>query len=505
MKNSFSILLAAVFVFSVVSCQQGVLTIDSVNFDAPRVISATFAPGNVTKTTTTDGKTPLWSAGDKVTFSDGTNTQEFTLVTTTPGANQALIKNSGTSFEVTIPGGWASTIYAVYPSTSYVGINGGEIQYSIPAKQDGEFATANICAAKTTGTSIEFKNVTAVVKLGVPDTGIRYYIIQSENIAGTYQVNPGSAPTLVAGAGKGSVAVFTKSEGSYAAVAPVTVPAGAWFYYEDTESTIVGAQQTSQANTFAINKIYDFGAVTCNDLVPDALAKYAFSVSDTKKVHFTKSNLYWDGSALHFESSPTAYPTSWDASHVSLFYWMNNLAQACAETFAGYPAVADRYLFCDENHKIFVDGMSELFTLSGSNSDGAYNEWRYLIEDRTNSESLTTFATVNGLSDCLVIAPDNYDYSGTPLKDSYTASEWTTAEELGLVCIPPAKYCRQGCNFYTEDPIDTAAPGYWSSTRNNADEKKYAFVLNNYEPPIYPTDSLAHEIGAPIRLVSSVH
>ena len=40
----------------------------------------------------------------------------------------------------------------------------GKVKVKIPAVQDGEFGTANICASESWGYHIELKNVTAVIK-----------------------------------------------------------------------------------------------------------------------------------------------------------------------------------------------------------------------------------------------------------------------------------------------------------------------------------------------------
>ena len=50
-----------------------------------RVLTASFAAAG-TKSTL-DGRTPKWAENDVVKFTDGTNFQDFTLVTGTPGAN----------------------------------------------------------------------------------------------------------------------------------------------------------------------------------------------------------------------------------------------------------------------------------------------------------------------------------------------------------------------------------------------------------------------------------
>ncbi|MCQ2196745.1 MAG: hypothetical protein MJZ60_04390 [Bacteroidaceae bacterium] len=180
-----------------------------------------------------------------------------------------------------------------------------------------------------------------------------------------------------------------------------------------------------------------------------------FSVSSTKKVQFTKGNLWWDGSAYHFEANQTDYPTSWNANHVGHFFWTSSKDYLSGKTsYMPYAQSCDYSsrsnidkFFCGEENPLTVDGTSGCFALSN-------DEWGYLIYTRANASSLRKYGvTVSGKVNCLIIAPDGFS---STLKSSYTLDE---VNSLGLVCLPAAG-SRNGSSL---DRAEYGA-GYWSST-----------------------------------------
>lgn len=189
-----------------------------------------------------------------------------------------------------------------------------------------------------------------------------------------------------------------------------------------------------------------------------------FSVSPTKKVKFTKGNLYWDGSRYRLEDDQLSSAATWDPNHVSHFYWTNDID--IEKTDPAYQPYAESYPYqypfaelskidkcwCSKERKISVDGTSGLYILSG----GWGGEWGYLLEQRPNAANLRKYlVTVAGEDKCLIIAPD--DYKGT-IQSSYTAAEWQQAEKEGLICLV-ARGFRMGIGFN-----ETDWGFYWSST-----------------------------------------
>lgn len=466
----------------------------------PRVLTASYAL-NETKSTL-NGFDPKWAEGDKVMLTDGVNSQEFTLVTSIPGLNEAQIGAEGTQFHVSIPGDWGATIYAIYPSDSYLGIDGGEIEFIIPTNQNGSFSSANICAAKTTDTSLSFKNVTSLVKLNSVETGINTVIIPAVNIAGTYKVNPGNTPTLVSGTGRNSVIISTTGTEFYAAVAPVDVPVNTWLRFEDSNSTIVGAVKTTGDNKFETNKIHNIGDIKRNENIPDGMIKGGFSVSATRRVHFSKGNL--QATCVDNTSTPNVYTWSFAENQydyisqapgnttidsqqiggvVDLFGWVGssgnfeNTYGIVTEKTKPQNSPSDNY--GKEKTDVLKNDWGEL--IEGEWYTMSQPEWEYLMNTRTvnggTGEGYSYQRTIITVSESpeitrygMLLAPDNYD---SPLSTTYSYSEWISAEASGCVFLPSAGTRWGATNIGFNEQIGF----YWTST--------CAFDSTNAASPVY--------------------
>lgn len=95
------------------------------------------------------------------------------------------------------------------------------------------------------------------------------------------------------------------------------------------------------------------------------------------------------------------------------------------------------------------------------------SEWNYLLNFRTNAQSLWSQATVNGVKG-MIILPDNYQQPAsitwTPkaqnyTTNTYTVDEWQLLEDLGSVFLP-ASGGRDGSNVHNVQ----GSGGYWSAT-----------------------------------------
>lgn len=179
-------------------------------------------------------------------------------------------------------------------------------------------------------------------------------------------------------------------------------------------------------NAYPVDELID--KLKPNDELPDAepetghstadknLLPGVFSVSPTKKVKFTKGNLYWDGSQYRLEADQLSSADTWNPNHVSHFYWTNDTDieksdpayQPYAQEFPyQYPfdelSVFDK-CWCSYERKITVDGTSGLYIL---NCEGIDEGWAYLFNMRPNANNLFKyFVTIEGFDRCLVIAPD---------------------------------------------------------------------------------------------------
>ncbi|MCQ2195923.1 MAG: fimbrillin family protein [Bacteroidaceae bacterium] len=236
-----------------------------------------------------------------------------------------------------------------------------------------------------------------------------------------------------------------------------------------------------------------------------------FSVSATKKVRFTTGNLWWDGSDYHFEANQTDYPqnAAFNPNHVGHFFWTNVTDYQSGESaFMPYAttayafsnqSVSDKF-FCDEANPLTVDGIDGYFALT-------IDEWYYITRTsgtvRANADKLRKLnATVDGVPNCLILAPDDYDFNTKPLKDSYTLEE---ANELGLLCLPPSGYLSettsdQGWEYNKHLDHLGELGYYWSSTPDNRADRSRR--LNFGKGGLCNlTDPLARKYGCALRLV----
>ncbi len=183
--------------------------------------------------------------------------------------------------------------------------------------------------------------------------------------------------------------------------------------------------------------------------------KGSFSISSTRKIEFTKANLYWDGVDFHFETNQTDYPKTWSSTHVGHFFWKSTEDyQSAISKYKPYSEQCwylnlneDDKFFCGEENPLTVDGVSGCFALCKA-------EWDYLISKRANATRLYKCGvTVGDKKNCLIIAPDNF--VGT-LESSYTLEE---LDALGLVCLPAT-----GFRYASKIEDIERWGGYWTST-----------------------------------------
>ena len=113
-----------------------------------------------------------WVAGDQIKVNGVT----FSAVST--GAK--------TNFTTASSFASASAYFAVYPASATSKSDHSAIV--IPASQDGSFAKAAISVAKSTTTSLSFKNVASIIKFQVPANCSTVTISSDQNLAGTFPV-----------------------------------------------------------------------------------------------------------------------------------------------------------------------------------------------------------------------------------------------------------------------------------------------------------------------------
>lgn len=179
-----SVAIATLFAFS--SCQKENLE-SNYSANGLRIVTAEFE-NNTTKTTlNSDGKTPEWEVGDVIRVLNGSAYQDVEIISgsgDTPESGKAYISGSG--LIISIPAAMTGTLYAVYPAfATTLESCDGNVSFTIPAIQDGTFASANICVAKGDDKdNLTFRNATAVLKITTADEVVGVDITATNNIAG---------------------------------------------------------------------------------------------------------------------------------------------------------------------------------------------------------------------------------------------------------------------------------------------------------------------------------
>ena len=231
---------------------------------------------------------------------------------------------------------------------------------------------------------------------------------------------------------------------------------------------------------------------TIQSAAADVFLSGDFSVSATKKVKFTKGNLWCNSEASpvtwSFEESQTAYPATWDVSHVGLFYWTKDIANSYGSSYSdGTCTTSDKFFAdgSDADHMLTVEGKSNLYVLSN-------DEWTYLCYDRGYSDTYRKYGvTVGSTANCLVIAPDG---NTVAIQSSYDSEDDLPS---GFVCLPPASR-----RYY--NTIYTDSNGYYWSSSPYGSDASYANFLNFAATYIAPASYGQRLYGQSIRLVSTV-
>lgn len=121
-----------------------------------RTLTVSFAPSTRTEL---NGVQPVWSNGDKIKISNGTEVKDYDVP-------EAAVGKSSFTITTNLTG----TITAVYPAKA-ADISGNSITgIKVSDKQNGSFGNANICMAEAgvNGTELSFLNKTAVIAVNVP-------------------------------------------------------------------------------------------------------------------------------------------------------------------------------------------------------------------------------------------------------------------------------------------------------------------------------------------------
>lgn len=278
----------------------------------------------------------------------------------------------------------------------------------------------------------------------------------------------------------------------------IAIPAGTYtnltitFTAKDGKKCI---KHATSAQTIAYNEVNTLAiSGELNFVVPEGALPGVFTVADygngnTKKVFFSKGNLYYDGTNWGFEAEQYNFHGYDSANNTwGLFGWVGassttltdpEIYGAMGELSADYGDNPNDVLKADWGKTI--DDKGTWTTLSG----GPNGEWKYLFDNHINIWGQCH--NVPGR----FIAPDGYKGDKSTL--SVAVADWANAQKSGIVFLPAAGYRDE----YTV--CETRIYGrYWSSSPSSGIQAHNVYFYSN--DVMYMVS--IRKLGCSVRLVT---
>lgn len=228
-----------------------------------RTFTCSFDEETQTKTDITKQGKTVWSEGDKIFVTNGTESD--TLTVDSKFAGQRYFE-----FSTTLEG----KIYVVYPCTAAKGVEDGKFTLEVPSNQNGLFGSANIACAVAEDRYVKMKNVTSVLRFKVSAdaaAAVKVVSINSVNnkVSGLFSVDMTSGSPVVSTiegntySSDVTVAVDGNNGNAfYATVIPGTYTAG----FTMTAVTLdlhnaSESKSTVSDKKLAVNAYYDLGTI----------------------------------------------------------------------------------------------------------------------------------------------------------------------------------------------------------------------------------------------------
>lgn len=536
------ILIAAAAMLAV-SCQKEIET-----GGGSCTLTATFEQTKVDYREDGNDLQPFWEPGDLVIgFDNAGNTYELSVT--------EITEKTATLTGSAVPDGDLHLIYK--KGARAADIEGKTLQVNYGAQSGSAADMPAVMLSDGTVTkgngSFEFRNAGAVVGIsamsGVPvGSAISSVTVKGKNLStATVKLN-GNALELSAGAGSGpgdeisTVAlsnVIVNNGGALGGTVFVAVPAGASIASVSASVVTTGGKKNTYAYTLSSEKTVGEGkylfvkeqAFEKVTVLPEGALPGLFSVSATKKVHFSKGNLQYRASdgkwrfaenqydVIRDKAGNTTSPDSKRADQtdwIDLFGWgatgRTDINQYLAAPYLTSSLSNSKTLFKTQA----TPSKDEKLTRENGGDWGVCmgdywrtltkEEWLYLIsykttyheyENANRAGKYTLNVTVCGVN-CFVLAPDTClnGYVFDSSKTSYSAAEWAVAEAAGLVCMAIGGQ-RNGdgqVNLLTEAK-------YWLSTLNSLANASYARYRPGDAYPVLNGSDQARYYGCNVRLV----
>ena len=417
----------------------------------------------------------LWSENDQILVKGNSNSETFDL-TAGAGTTEGTFACTDSPFES------GDAVEAYYPATL---VKDGSLEW--PASQTAS-TVIPMYSKQTLGSTgtenFSFASLGAMLQIvfNTEQAGVTLKSITLKDgtnpLSGTFTVDEDGKAEMEANTDAPGITLDLgtgKALGKGANFFHIAVPAGT---YSNLTITFTGTDEstcTLKGSATLTHNTVGRLVLTGTKFIPAGPLPGKFTVNtEGKQVRFSKGNLWADSDkALHFEADQYGYSSesTKDASHVSHFTWSSTVNDAVGNSFSG------DYLFCDENHKVSVDGSDAIYYVLSN------DEWTYLFTNHSYK-----WVTVNGVNG-YVIAPDGF--TGT-LAESYTDDAALATDNL--VFLPAAGSCALG-------PVNSQGNDgyYWSSTFDAGEDANNLF-FNSGELYVYSGKRL---LGHSVRLVQN--
>ena len=257
-----------------------------------------------------------------------------------------------------------------------------------------------------------------------------------------------------------------------------------------------------------------------------------FSVSDTKKVHFSRGNLQYNAAQNKWRFALRQYnmicSDNANASEtydgwIDLFGWgTSGWSGSGANHYQPWEMSEDYegYIVGGEYSNNLTDAYADADwgvynrISNGGNKAGQWRtmtkvEWEYLLGDNAKRSGKWGFATINGVFKGLVVLPDEWT---TPSSVTFTAgrqtgdnaystntyshAEWEKMQAAGAIFLPADGYRTSG----TDVAYVNNWGNYWTSTACDDQFNACCYGFDRYNP--MGTECSSRNFGMSVRLVA---
>ena len=269
MKKTIKMLFVAALAIASAACAREEVLDGGQTRGEVRTFTCSFDEDAQTRTDITKQGKTVWSEGDKIFVTNGTESD--TLTVDSKFAGQRYFE-----FSTTLEG----EIYVVYPCTAANEVKDGKFTLTVPSEQNGLFGSANISCAVAKDRYVKMKNVTSVIRFKVDADAaapVKAVAINTtgNNVAGVFSVDmtTGSPVVSTIEGNTYSSDVTVRVDGNngnafYATVIPGTYGAGLTMTAVTTDLHHASESKTTVSDKeFKVNAYYDLGTIG-SDLKP---------------------------------------------------------------------------------------------------------------------------------------------------------------------------------------------------------------------------------------------